>query len=112
MRGRAAFRRDDHIAIAVLLVDEGRRARLAALAALRRQQKGLRASLPPVADLAAGLPVALHVLFAEQVLSFAHSNAPFSNAAILSRALCAVTRCPYRSAISMVSSSNAFASSP
>ena len=72
MRGRAALRRDDHVAVAVLLVDERLRARLAGLAALRRQEKGLRASLPPVADLAAGLPVALHVLLAVQGLGFAH----------------------------------------
>jgi hypothetical protein len=65
--------------VAVLLVDEGRRARLAALAALRRQQEDLGASLPPVADLAAGLPVALHVFLPKQGLGFAHVNAPFSD---------------------------------
>src|SRR5256885_13024326 len=41
MLGGAALRRDDHVAVAVLLVDEWLRARLAALAALRRQQQDL-----------------------------------------------------------------------
>jgi hypothetical protein len=41
---------------------------------LRRQEQDLRATLPPVADLAASFPVAPHVFFTEQVLAFTHSN--------------------------------------
>src|SRR4029077_8754911 len=72
MFGRAALRRDDHVTIALLFVDERLRSRLTALSALRRKEQGLRASLPLVADLAPGFAVAPDVLFAEQVLPFAH----------------------------------------
>ena len=65
MLGGAALRRDDHVAVAVLLVDEGLRARLAALPALGRQQQDLRPSLPLVADLTPGLPVAPNMFFPE-----------------------------------------------
>src|SRR5439155_3792276 len=78
MLRRTALGRDDHVAVAILLVDERRRTRLAALAALRRQQQDLRASLPSVADLASGFPVTLHVLFAEQGLPFTHLTASSS----------------------------------
>src|SRR5207247_1615091 len=90
MRGRAAPRRNDHVAIAVLLVDQWLRARLAALPALRRQQQDLRASFPPVADLAAGLPVALHVLFAEQALRLTHLDPP-SRSSLLVNLACVLT---------------------
>src|SRR5438067_2270457 len=72
MLRRAALRRDDHVPVAVVLVDQRRRARLAGLAAFRRQQEDLRAVPPDVSDLAAGLPVAANVLLAEQVCAFAH----------------------------------------
>src|SRR5438309_9368491 len=87
MCGRTTLRRNDHVAVAVLLVDQWLRARLAALSALRRQEKDLRTSLPPVADFAAGLAVALHVLFAEQVLPSAHSSAPSTSPRRYSAAL-------------------------
>src|SRR6266550_1516911 len=64
--------------------------RLAALSALRRQQQDLRATLPPVADFAAGLPVALHVLLAVQVLRLTHLDPPSPSSLIVNLA-CVLT---------------------
>ncbi len=69
---RATLRRDDHVAVAVLLVDQGRRAGLTGSPALGREQQDLRPVPPDVADLAIGLPVAPDMLVAEEIFRFAH----------------------------------------
>src|SRR5206468_6310007 len=74
MLGCAALGRDDHVAVAVLCVDQRRRARLARLAAGRREQQDRRSLTPDVADLTAGLAVPPDVLVPEQVLCFAHRS--------------------------------------
>src|SRR5580658_124898 len=55
MVGGAALGGDDHVARAVLRVDERRRVLVAGLAARRRQEKDGRALAPVVAHLAPGL---------------------------------------------------------
>src|SRR4029079_14996116 len=78
LRG-AAFRRNDHVAVAVLRVDERRRARLTAFPTGCRKQEDRRAFFPDVSGLAAGLAVDLDVLVAVQALGVGHLNAPSTN---------------------------------
>src|SRR5262249_36024847 len=70
--GRAALRRDDHVAVPILSVDERHRPLLARLPPRRRQEQDGRALPPDVPHRAPGLPVTAHVRFAEQTLCFAH----------------------------------------
>src|SRR4051812_8291518 len=75
MLRRAALRRDDHVAITVLGVDERRRPLLAGLPALGRQQEDGGVFLPDVPDLATGLAVAADVCFAVELRCvFCHSD--------------------------------------